>query len=210
MSLLYYTLRQCALSMQLIHLSYIFTLFSTSFLSSALPCCTCNPCASSLRLFRSYHVISLVSRSCIEKLTLLSTVYPLLPSPALPPTLERDALRKIDQIKAAPAALNHTYTILLCPHVTSVCASILEDLGVLGSVDIYEFPMALIPLERDLLSMELGSKAYKDVFLESNYDSIYELARGLLTLQRAFGVIPRLIGKGDAARVSLLFSSFFS
>lgn len=108
----------------------------------------------------------------------------------------------IDQIKAAPAALNHTYTILLCPRVTSVCASTLEDLGVLGSVDIYEFPMALIPLERDLLSMELGASSYKDVFLESNYDSIYELARGLLTLQRAFGIIPRLIGKGDAARVS--------
>lgn len=62
--------------------------------------------------------------------------------------------------------------------------------------------MALIPLERDLLSMELGATSYKDVFLDSNYDSIYEMARGLLTLQRAFGVIPRLIGKGDAARVS--------
>lgn len=73
----------------------------------------------------------------------------------------------------------------------------------LGSVDISEFPMALIPLERDLLSMELGAQSYKEIFLDSNYDAIYEMARGLLTLQRAFGSIARLIGKGDAARVSL-------
>lgn len=86
--------------------------------------------------------------------------------------------------------------------MTSVCASTLEDLGVLGSVDIFEFPMALIPLERDVLSMELGAQSYKDIFLDSKYDSIYEMARSLLTLQRAFGLIPRLIGKGDAARVS--------
>lgn len=65
--------------------------------------------------------------------------------------------------------------------------------------------MALIPLEKDLLSMELGSNAYRDIFLDSNYDAIYEMARGLITLQRAFGMIPRLIGKGDAARVSFLF-----
>lgn len=84
-----------------------------------------------------------------------------------------------------------------------MCASILEDLGVLGSVDIHEFPMALIPLEQDLLSMELGAQAYKDIFLDANYDSIYEMARALLTLQRAFGLIPRVMGKGDAARVSL-------
>lgn len=71
----------------------------------------------------------------------------------------------IDQIKAAPAALNHTYTLLLSPRITSVCASTLEDLGVFGSVDLHEFPMTLIPLERDVLSLELGAQAYKDIFL---------------------------------------------
>lgn len=35
---------------------------------------------------------------------------------------------------------------------------------------------------------------------DSNYDSIYELGRALVTLQRAFGLIPRILGKGDAAR----------
>lgn len=31
---------------------------------------------------------------------------------------------------------------------------------------------------------------------------IYDLARSIMTLQRAFGPIPRLIGKGDSARVT--------
>ena len=74
-------------------------------------------------------------------------------------------LPHIDQIKAASPALNHSYTILLAPRVTSICATTLEDQGVLGSVDIHELPMSLIPLERDVLSMELGAQAYKDIYL---------------------------------------------
>lgn len=62
--------------------------------------------------------------------------------------------------------------------------------------------MSLIPLEKDVLSLELGAQAYRDIFLDSLYDSIYEMARALVTLQRAFGLIPRILGKGDAARVS--------
>lgn len=71
--------------------------------------------------------------------------------------------------------------------------------------------MSLIPLERDVLSLELGAKAYRDIFLDSLYDSIYEMARSLVTLQRAFGLIPRILGKGDGARVRLpLCSSAYS
>lgn len=67
--------------------------------------------------------------------------------------------------------------------------------------------MSLIPLERDVLSLELGAKAYRDIFLDSLYDSIYEMARALVTLQRAFGLIPRIFGKGDAAKVGALAMS---
>lgn len=111
------------------------------------------------------------------------------------------SLPQKDQIKAAPAVLNHTYTILFTPRITSVCTNMLEELGVLGSIELLELPMSLIPLEKDVLSMELGPQNYKDIFLDSNYDSISEMARSLTTLQRAFGLIPRILGKGDAARV---------
>lgn len=105
-----------------------------------------------------------------------------------------------DQIKSAPASQNHSYTLLLAPRVTSVCASVLEDLGVFGSVEMHELPMSLIPLERDVLSLELGARSYRDIYLDSDYESIYEMGRALVALQRAFGNIPRILGKGDASR----------
>ena len=85
--------------------------------------------------------------------------------------------------------------------MTSVCASVLEDLGVFGSVEMHELPLSLIPLERDVLSLELGAHSYRDIYLDSDYESIYEMGRALVALQRAFGNIPRILGKGDASRV---------
>lgn len=96
--------------------------------------------------------------------------------------------------------MNHSYTILMAPRVTSVCANALEEFGVLGSVELVEFPLAVIPLERDLLSLELEAGGYRDIFYDSNYDPITEMARALVVVQRIFGNIPRILGKGDASR----------
>lgn len=74
-----------------------------------------------------------------------------------------------------------------------------------------------MPLEDDLLSLELGDVA-RDIFLVSltytavmrqvanlaqNGDDtpIYNSSLALMTLQRAFGLFPRLLGKGDGAKV---------
>lgn len=38
--------------------------------------------------------------------------------------------------------------------MTSLCTSILSDLGVLGSLEIQELQLGLIPLETDVLSLE--------------------------------------------------------
>lgn len=38
---------------------------------------------------------------------------------------------------------------------------------------------------------------------DGDYSSIYDLAKALMTVQRAFGTIPRIIGKGDSAQVRL-------
>lgn len=49
--------------------------------------------------------------------------------------------------------------MLVVPRMTSICTQTLSELGVLGSIDIQEFQLGLIPLERDLLSLE-----YDDVY----------------------------------------------
>lgn len=39
--------------------------------------------------------------------------------------------------------------------MTTLCTNLLSDLGVLGSVEVHEFQLGLIPLERDILSLEI-------------------------------------------------------
>lgn len=61
-----------------------------------------------------------------------------------------------DQIKAAPASGAHIHHLLVCPRMSVVCTTLLSDLGVLGSLDIQEFQLGLIPMEKDVLSLEGG------------------------------------------------------
>lgn len=109
--------------------------------------------------------------------------------------------------------------------MTSLCTTALSDLGVLGSIELQELQLGLIPLEDDVLSLE-----YEDVWRKTELvrslssaresrrhaeltpppdqdgdtSAIYDLAKSIMTLQRAFGPIPRIIGKGDSARVRLI------
>lgn len=38
--------------------------------------------------------------------------------------------------------------------MTTLCTNLLSDLGVLGSLEVQEFQLGLIPLEKDVLSLE--------------------------------------------------------
>jgi len=53
---------------------------------------------------------------------------------------------------------------MFVPRRTLVCEKILEDEGVLGDLTIGEFPLHFIPLESDLLSLELED-AFEELYL---------------------------------------------
>ncbi|GAA5891327.1 hypothetical protein JCM6882_004658 [Rhodosporidiobolus microsporus] len=110
-----------------------------------------------------------------------------------------------NQIKAMPQPNSHIYHLLVVPRMTTLCTSVLSDLGVLGSLDVQEFQLGLIPLERDVLSLEVDD-SWKRVELDGDPTPVHDMARALTTVQRAFGTIPRIIGKGDSAKrlVSML------
>jgi hypothetical protein len=57
-----------------------------------------------------------------------------------------------------------THTLLMIPRINTVCTSILQDNGVYGQIDIEAFPLELIPLEKDVLSLEVPD-SYKSIFL---------------------------------------------
>ncbi|GAA6038956.1 hypothetical protein JCM8097_000593 [Rhodosporidiobolus ruineniae] len=104
-----------------------------------------------------------------------------------------------EQIKAMPQSNSHICHLIVVPRMTTLCATVLSDLGVLGSLNIQELQLGLIPLERDVLSLEVDD-AYKKLELDGDYTPIFDMAKALMTVQRAFGTIPRIIGKGDSAR----------
>ncbi|KAL7273187.1 Vacuolar protein-sorting-associated protein 33 [Rhizina undulata] len=91
------------------------------------------------------------------------------------------------------------YSVFFVPRRTLVCEKILEDEGVLGDVTIGEFPLYFLPLEQDLLSLELDN-SFEELYLRKDYTSIFYAARALMNIQRRHGLFPRIIGKGDCAR----------
>ena len=49
----------------------------------------------------------------------------------------------------------HTYTLILVPRRTSLCDRILEEEGILGEVNISSYKLEFIPVEDDVVSLEL-------------------------------------------------------
>ncbi|MBW0497782.1 hypothetical protein O181_037497 [Austropuccinia psidii MF-1] len=104
------------------------------------------------------------------------------------------------QILSVAVRSSHTYTIFLTPRITQICQNALSEAGVLGSVDVKEFDMAFVPLEKDVFSLEAEFGGYSQIFADGDLTPIYNMAKAIMTIQRAFGLIPRIIGKGVAAR----------
>lgn len=69
----------------------------------------------------------------------------------------------------------------------------------LGDISILEFPLYFIPLEKDLLSLELDD-SFSDLYLRKDPTPTYMLAKALMLIQQKHGLFPRITGKGDNAR----------
>ncbi|KAI4756779.1 Sec1-like protein [Aureobasidium sp. EXF-3400] len=104
----------------------------------------------------------------------------------------------ISQIRQE-SKIDHEFSVFWVPRRTLVSDRILEENGVLGEVTIGECPLFLIPLEPDLLSLELED-AFSDLYLRKDPTSIFLTATALMRLQRSTGLFPRILGKGDNAK----------
>ncbi|XP_033171234.1 vacuolar protein sorting-associated protein 33A [Drosophila mauritiana] len=97
------------------------------------------------------------------------------------------------------AAAGRQYHILFAPRRSCLCVSQLEVSGVLGSFGhIEELAWNYLPLDVDLVSMEMPN-AFRDVSVDGDTSSLYQAAVGLVQLQRLYGRIPKIYGKGEFA-----------
>ena len=82
------------------------------------------------------------------------------------PSLRADNLHHQDQIKRIQreSQIEHEFHIFWVPRRTLVGDKILEDQGVLGDVSVAEFALYFIPLEKDVLSLELED-SFSELYL---------------------------------------------
>nr|XP_018896974.1 PREDICTED: vacuolar protein sorting-associated protein 33A [Bemisia tabaci] len=93
-----------------------------------------------------------------------------------------------------------TFHLFFVPNRSLLCEQILKNRGVYGNFTfIEEFACTIFPFDYDLLSMELDS-AFKELHLESDPSYMYQAAQAIMMLQDLYGVIPRVSGKGLAAK----------
>lgn len=60
--------------------------------------------------------------------------------------------------------MEHEYSIFFAPRRTLLSNATLEEAGIIGDVNIAEFPLFFMPLEQDVLSLELED-AFGDLYL---------------------------------------------
>ncbi|KAG0140954.1 hypothetical protein CROQUDRAFT_664506 [Cronartium quercuum f. sp. fusiforme G11] len=105
-----------------------------------------------------------------------------------------------EQILSVVKNSSHNFIIFMTPRISQICKKCLTNLGVLGSLDLREFDLGLISLEKDLLSLEEEFGGFNQIFDDGDLTPNFNMAKAVMTIQRAFGLIPRLIGKGVAAK----------
>jgi hypothetical protein len=85
------------------------------------------------------------------------------------------------------------------PRRTLISDKILEEAGVLGDTNIFELPLYFVPLDKDLLSLELNH-SFEDLYLKKDPAPTFLLAKALMLIQQKHGLFPRITGKGDNAK----------
>ncbi|KAJ5665823.1 Sec1-like protein [Penicillium maclennaniae] len=95
--------------------------------------------------------------------------------------------------------VEHEITIIFAPRRTLVSNAVLEEAGIIGDINLAELPLYFLPLEQDILSLELDD-AFSDLYLNKDPGCIFHSAKALMGIQQKHGYFPRIIGKGDNAR----------
>ncbi|XP_037950705.1 vacuolar protein sorting-associated protein 33A [Teleopsis dalmanni] len=89
--------------------------------------------------------------------------------------------------------------IFFVPRRSYLCIKHIEDKAFSTSFQIEELNWNFFPLDSDVLSMELPN-AFRDVIIDGDPTSLYQAAVGLVQVQRLYGRIPKIYGKGNCAQ----------
>ncbi|XP_053573679.1 vacuolar protein sorting-associated protein 33B isoform X1 [Bombina bombina] len=99
------------------------------------------------------------------------------------------------------AGKSRKYKIIFSPQKFYTCDMVLEQEGIFGEVTCDEWSFYLLPLDDDIISMELP-EFYRDYFLEGDQRWIGTVARALHLLNSIFGPISNAYGIGRCSKMA--------
>lgn len=89
------------------------------------------------------------------------------------------------------ATQQHEFSVFWVPRRSIACERLLEEEGVYGDLVQGEFPFDLVPLDDDVLSLELDN-AFRECTLEGDPSSLFYAASAIMKLQQMYGLIPHI------------------
>ncbi|XP_069758331.1 vacuolar protein sorting-associated protein 33B [Narcine bancroftii] len=95
----------------------------------------------------------------------------------------------------------HKYKIIFTPQKFYMCETVLEEEGIFGDVTFDEWDFYLLPLDNDLISMELP-EFFRDYFLEGDHRWLCTVAKALQLLHSLFGPFSKTYGIGRCAKMT--------
>ncbi|XP_015198768.1 vacuolar protein sorting-associated protein 33B isoform X1 [Lepisosteus oculatus] len=93
------------------------------------------------------------------------------------------------------------YKIIFCPQKFYACEIVLEEQGVYGDVSTDEWAFYLLPLDDDIISLELP-EIFRDNFLEGNQRWITTASKSLHLLNSLYGPFLKVYGIGRSAKMT--------
>ncbi len=90
------------------------------------------------------------------------------------------------------------YTIIFCPRRTITCKEALESKGLYASCNLKDLNFDLIPLEKDLLSLEMND-CFKRMFVDSDLTTFNYVVESIQRLELVYGRIPHIFSVGYGA-----------
>jgi hypothetical protein len=157
--------------------------------------------------------VGLIAQYAVLREHSVTKMFPLRPTP-LPETdvahvifITRPKLHLMDYVGYNVHADSKTksgskkqYHVFFVPKKSLLCMERLKHNGVFGSVSLVEeFRCELFPFDSDVVSMEI-SEVFREYTLENDPTYLYQTAQAIVFLQKLYGPIPRVWGKGAAAR----------
>eukprot|EP00055_Hartaetosiga_balthica_P011442 m.52018 g.52018 ORF g.52018 m.52018 type:complete len:635 (-) comp7596_c0_seq2:1480-3384(-) len=128
----------------------------------------------------------------IQQYQLNTVIFSIYPSPA--------SLASVAKIIKGTKDLDVHFYVIYTSRQTMIASQLLKEQGVAEYIRGSEtWQINMIPIENDVITMEMPF-AFSQYNVHNDKTPLFDVARAIMQLQMTFGLIPKIVGKGKAAK----------